>query len=169
MATPGCSSSVVPKTVWHSCALSMRYFSLKVKIPMISPWYSSAMSSPGFSVSAVAVSVDRVIGMGQNTPALSPVVKCILSHTLCQSAWFIKPSSGVKPPIPSIIKSPASRELIWIFGRFLAFCWAAVSASPLSNFSFNVSLPCGGTSWLREWRVEVALWLIGFPILAGQN
>ena len=57
-------------------------------------------------------SVESVIGIGQNRP----LVVLMPSHTPCQSALVMKPSSGVKPPMPSMMTSPVSRELMRIFG-----------------------------------------------------
>jgi len=50
--------------------------------------------------------------MGQNRP----FAIFMPSHTPCQSVWVMKPSSGVKPPIPSMMMSPFSRELTRTLG-----------------------------------------------------
>ena len=121
----------------------MVYFSLTTMEPMMSPLSStSATSAPSARPSAVAWSVDRVIGIGQNTPLAS----AMLSHTPCQSAWPMNPSSGVKPPMPSMIRSPRSRELRVIFGNASAAASALSRSAPSSNRMFSVSLPWGFTN-----------------------
>ena len=69
--TPGCSSSVVLNTDMHSCALSMRYFSVtRIVASTSSPSGSmSAISAPVLMPSATTSSVESVIGIGQNRPA----------------------------------------------------------------------------------------------------
>ncbi len=54
------------------------------------------------------------------------------SHTPSQSAWVMKPSSGVKPPMPSMMRSPFSRELTVSRGSLRARACSAASASPAS-------------------------------------
>ena len=134
--------SVVPNTVLHSCSLSIVYFSSSVKMPIISPSSAlSAISSPNENSFACAELADSVIGIGQKRPSFSPDFSSISSHTPCQSALFIKPSKGVKPPIPNMIKSPRSRELIVILGNVSAFLRAFSSISPSSNKIFKAGLP----------------------------
>ena len=65
--------------------------------------------------------VETVIGMGQKVP--SAMVN--LSQTPCQSALVMKPSSGVKPPMPIMIRSPTSREEMRTWVRLLAFSCSA--------------------------------------------
>ncbi len=55
-----------------------------------------------------AASVDSVIGIGQNRPSAVRMS----SQTPFQSARVMKPSSGVKPPMPSMIRSPFSRDVM---------------------------------------------------------
>ena len=66
--------------------------------------------------SATLRPADSVIGIGQNRP---PAVR-MPSHTPRQSACDMKPSSGVKPPMPSIRMSPRSRELTRTGGKAAA-------------------------------------------------
>src|SRR3990167_9575754 len=143
--TPGCSMSLVLKMVWHSWALSMVYFSFTIITPISSPLSSStsAISLPTAMLSAVALSTDLVMGIGQNRP----LARVILSHTDCQSALPMKPSSGVKPPMPSMIRSPVSREDSFTWSNLAAAAWALARASPSSRSVFNTSLPWGFTSF----------------------
>src|SRR3989344_1774944 len=142
--TPGCSKSVVLYTIMHSCALSMVYFSVTFIVAMISPdsLSTSATSEPVLMPSAVALSAERVIGIGQNRP----LAIFIPSQTPCQSALVIKPSRGVKPPMPSMMRSPVSREAIRTLGSDCARCFSSVSAAPCSRRVFSSPPPCGLTS-----------------------
>src|SRR3569833_1134150 len=142
--TPGCSGSVVLNTIAHSCALSMPYFSVIFMVAMISldSRSTNATSSPVLMPSAVCESVERVMGMGQNRP----LAIFMPSHTPCQSAWVMKPSSGVQPPLPSMMRSPVSREEIITLGRVSARRRSAARASPSNNSGFSVSAPWGWTS-----------------------
>src|SRR3569623_673497 len=142
--TPGCSGSVVLNTIAHSCALSMPYFSVIFMVAMISldSRSTNATSSPVLMPSAVGESVERVMGMCQNRP----LAIFMPSHTPCQSAWVMKPSSGVKPPMPSMMRSPVSREEIITLGRVSARRRSAARASPSNNSGFSVSAPWGWTS-----------------------
>jgi hypothetical protein len=112
--TPGCSRSVVLNTVAHSWALSIAYFSVTFMVARIEPSSGSirATSPATLMPSAVALSVDSVIGIGQNRPEAI----FMPSQTPCQSAWVMKPSSGVKPPWPIMTMSPFSRELTLTLG-----------------------------------------------------
>src|SRR5882762_5105861 len=57
----------------------------------------------------------------------------------------MKPSSGVKPPIPSMTRSPFSRELTRTVRKDRARAHSAASASPESISGFRGPPPCGGT------------------------
>src|SRR6267378_404233 len=57
----------------------------------------------------------------------------------------MKPSSGVKPPIPSMTRSPLSRELTRTVRRDRARKHSAASASPESISGLRGPPPCGGT------------------------
>src|SRR5437879_3393844 len=57
----------------------------------------------------------------------------------------MKPSSGVKPPIPSMMRSPFSRELTRTVRRLRARAHSAASASPESIRGLRTPPPCGGT------------------------
>src|SRR5438445_783951 len=57
----------------------------------------------------------------------------------------MKPSSGVKPPIPSMMRSPFSRELTRTVRRDRARAHSAASASPESIRGLREPPPCGGT------------------------
>src|SRR5438093_4422763 len=57
----------------------------------------------------------------------------------------MKPSSGVKPPIPSMMRSPFSRELTRTVRRVRARAHSAASASPESIRGLRKPPPCGGT------------------------
>ncbi len=142
--TPGCSRSVVLYTSMHSWALSMAYFSVTFMVAMISPLAPStrATSWPVLMPSAVTWSVERVMGMGQNRP----LAIFMPSHTPCQSAWVMKPVSGVKPPMPIMMTSPVSREDIFTLGRLSACFFSAASASPVSSRGLSSPPPWGLTS-----------------------
>ena len=90
------------------------------------PGDESLLFAPIETVSAVVVSVDRVIGMGQN----KPLAIFMPSQIPAQSACDMKPSRGVNPPIPSMIRSPFSRELTRTLGKLCARANSAASASP---------------------------------------
>ncbi len=130
--TPGCAGSVVRNTVAHSCALSIAYFSVTVMVASTSPVV-------GVDERDVAAGLDRgrprpssadsVIGIGQNRP----LAVLMPSHTPCQSACVMKPSSGVKPPMPSMMMSPFSRELTGSVGSVAARRFPSASASPCSS------------------------------------
>jgi hypothetical protein len=87
------------------------------------------MSPPVLIASAVALSVDSVMGIGQNRP----LAIFMPSQTPCQSVWVMKPSSGVKPPMPSMMMSPFSRELTLIFGSVWARASSACCACALQQ------------------------------------
>ena len=74
---------------------------------------SRAISVPAASFS----SCDMVIGIGQKMP----FVIFISSQTPFQSSCPMKPSSGVKPPMPIMIRSPVSRDDTCNWGRDSAF------------------------------------------------
>src|SRR5712691_8670880 len=57
----------------------------------------------------------------------------------------MKPSSGVKPPIPSMTRSPFSRELTRTVRKDRARSHSAASASPESISGLRRPPPCGGT------------------------
>ena len=142
--TPGCSRSVVLNTCMHSCALSMVYRSLTLMMARISPVPPSAraISSPALIDSS---SVESVTGIGQNRP----LAIFMPSHTPCQSEWVMKPSSGVKPPMPSMMISPASRELTFSRGSVVARARSDSSAPPWSRSGLRALLPWGLTSAMR--------------------
>ena len=58
----------------------------------------------------------------------------------------MKPASGVKPPMPSMIRSPFSRELTRSLGSDAARARSAASASPASIRGLSDPPPCGLTS-----------------------
>src|SRR5690606_31509048 len=124
--------------------LSMQYFSSSTMAPISSPVSPStkAISPPIFRPSAVQGSVERVIGIGQNRPW----VRRMSSHTPRQSAPPMKPRSGVKPPMPSMIRSPTSRELSRTWGRAAARSRTAASTSPSSSRGCSASAPWGFTN-----------------------
>src|SRR6266850_7912031 len=57
----------------------------------------------------------------------------------------MKPSSGVKPPIPSMTRSPFSRELTCTVRKDRARSHSAASASSESISGLRGPPPCGGT------------------------
>ncbi len=122
----------------------MPYFSVTRMVAMSSPDSPScsATSLPIAMASAVARSVESVMGMGQN----SPLAVFMPSHTPCQSAWVMKPSSGVKPPMPSMIRSPSSRELMTTLGSVAARACSARKTSPASSSGFSSPPPWGLTN-----------------------
>src|SRR2546425_4850863 len=143
MRTPGCSASAVRNTDLHSCSLSMVYFSLTRMVARgssVSGSVSAILSEMRID-SAVGASTDSVIGIGQKSPA---AVRQSL-HTPSQSARLMKPSSGVKPPIPSMTRSPFSRELTRTVRGVRARAHSAASASPESIRGLRKPPPCGGT------------------------
>jgi hypothetical protein len=142
--TPGCARSVVLKTVAHSCALLIEYFSVTniVASGLPSSGSMSAISCPVLNVAAVALSVDKVIGIGQNRP----FVNLIPSQTPCQSACVMNPSRGVKPPMPSMMMSPRPRELTVTLGSDWARARSRASSAPCNNSGLSSEPPCGRTS-----------------------
>ena len=144
--TPGCPTSVVRKTERHSWALSMVYFSetSRIAIGAGSPGPASATSSPVPIPPAVPASTDNVIGMGQNRPSAVRIP----SHTPRQSASSMNPASGVKPPMPSITMSPASREETCTTGNRPARSRTAARASPSSISGRRDAAPCGRTRFV---------------------
>ena len=131
--------------VLHWCALSMPYFSVTFMVAMISLFSSGlirVISSPMLMESASAWLALKVTGTGQKVPSAS----CILSHTPCQSALLMKPVSGVNAPIPIIMQSHVSMEVMASFFKPSAFFSSALRASPSRSRGFSFfSLPCGGT------------------------
>ena len=75
------------------------------------------------------------MGIGQNRP----VVIFIPSQTPCQSAWVMNPSSGVKPPIPNITRSPASRDEIATLGSDSARDFSFLRAAPSRSRAWQVA------------------------------
>src|SRR5438105_1500316 len=142
--TPGCSRSVVRNTDWHSCALSMRYFSVIVITASRPPSSGSmsAISAPGLSGAAKSSAAESVMGIGQKSP---PLVR-ISSQTPCQSARVMKPSSGVKPPMPSITRSPFSREVTRKRGSVCARRVSSASSSRPTCSARSPQPPWGATS-----------------------
>jgi len=142
--TPGCSGSVVLNTDVHSRALSMRYFPVTRSTARISPPSGSASASsvPSAMEPAAVLSAESVIGIGQNRPAAVRY----RSHTPSQSARVMKPSSGVNPPMPSMIRSPRSREETVSLGSKRARLRSATSCSPSSSRGRNFPPPWGFTS-----------------------
>ena len=126
----------------HSWSLSIVYFSVTVIVARISPDFPLiiAISSPALTSSS---SVDNVTGIGQN----KPLAIVMLSQTPFQSASPIKPSKGLKPPMPSITTSPSSLEEQVIFAKDSALDNSADNASPDNANALIVSLPCGGTNF----------------------
>ena len=141
--TPGCPASTVRNTDLHSCALSIAYFSVTRMVASTAPssGSASAMSAPARIEPAVAASTDRVIGIGQN----KPLAVRQSSHTPCQSARVMNPSSGVKPPMPSMMRSPFSRELTRSAGSERERARSAASASPAGIRGLSEPPPWGGT------------------------
>ncbi len=126
-------------------------------VAMISPLSSetSAISSPSLILLAWPSVVETVMGIGQKVP--SAMVK--LSQTPCQSALDMKPVSGVKPPMPIMIRSPTSRDEMRTSVMPFAFSFSASSSAPVSNRGINfLSLPCGFTN-----AISVTL-LLGFVL-----
>ena len=80
--------------------------------------------------------------IGQN----KPLVIFMPSQTPAQSALVMKPVSGVKPPMPIIMMSPASREDTLILGSVAARAFSASSAEPSRSSGFNSPPPCGATN-----------------------
>ena len=131
----------------------MPYFSVTRIVASSAPssGSTSAISSPVANVPAVAASVDSVIGIGQNRP----LVMRMPSHTPSQSARVMKPSSGVKPPMPSMTMSPRSRELTGTRGSVDAR-WRSRSRSPAASSSgFSSAPPWGGTRAFMRGRSMV--------------
>ena len=93
------------------------------------------------STRAVGASVDSVIGIGQNRP----LAMRMPSQTPCQSACDMKPSSGVKPPMPSMMMSPRSRELTRTRGMAAARARSRSSSTPSSSRGLSSAAPCGRT------------------------
>ncbi len=97
----------------------MSYFSVTFMVAMISLVSGSnrAISSPILIAAASSLEAERVTGIGQKVP--SAVRK--FSQTPFQSALVMKPVSGLKPPMPIMIRSPFSRAETGIFFRPAAF------------------------------------------------
>ena len=70
--------------------------------------------------------MSRVTGTGQKVPS----ARVIFSQTLFQSALFMKPFRGEKPPMPIMIRSPLAREEISICFRPAAFFFSSSKAAP---------------------------------------
>lgn len=102
----------------------MAYFSVTRMVAIVVPVSSStkAISSPSLIASASSLVAETVTGIGQNVP--SAIFMSV--HTPFQSCDPMKPSSGVNPPIPIMMASPVSREVMEIFFSDSAFfcCWA---------------------------------------------
>ncbi len=141
ICTPGCSHSSVRKMLRHSKDLSMEYFSVTVMVAIISPLETSAsaMSAPSLNPSAQRWEVDSVIGIGQKRPFSSRMSV----HTLRQSPDVMKPASGVKPTMPSMIRSPRSRELTVIRGSDWARRCSSCNLLPCSNRGSSSAPPWG--------------------------
>jgi hypothetical protein len=88
---------------------------------------------------------ESVIGMGQKTPA---AVR-ISSHTPFQSAWVMKPASGVKPPMPSITRSPFSRDVTRRRGKDSARLRSAAMFGSSISSGRRPAPPWGGTSGME--------------------
>jgi hypothetical protein len=101
----------------------------------------SAISAPSAIDPAVAASVESVIGIGQKRP---DAVR-IPSQTPFQSACVMKPSSGVKPPSPSITRSPFSREPTVSFGSFAARVRSRERSGSSRSRGLRPWPPWGGT------------------------
>ena len=95
------------------------------------------LAEAGAEIPFAEAEVDRVIGIGQNRP----LAIFMPSQTPSQSARVMKPSSGVKPPIPSMIVSPVSRELMTSLGRDSARFSSSSRSLPSRSKIFNESLP----------------------------
>ena len=98
-------------------------------------------SCPSFSPAASSFVTESVMGMGQKTP----FAVFMSWQTPLQSAFPMKPVSGLKAPIPIMIRSSLSREVMRTTGRNLAFLRASFNSSPLSSKGLS-SPPWGGTS-----------------------
>ena len=95
---------------------------------------------------------DSVIGIGQN----SPLAVFMPSQTPCQSACVMKPSSGVKPPMPSMTMSPFSRELTVSRGSVAARRRSASSAAPARRSGRRSRPPCGSTRAMAAFSSQAA-------------
>ena len=117
--------------------LSILYFSVTFMVPICSPVSSSTRrtSWPLLMESARACLADKVTGMGQKVPSLSVIWSL---QEPFQSASPMKPSRGVKPPMPIMMRSAVSRELIGTTVKSLArfFSSAISAAESISGFSF---------------------------------
>ena len=74
-------------------------------------------------------------------PARSAVVAAYASQSACD----MKPVSGVKPPMPSMMMSPFSREVTRSFGSLRARASSAARASPAAISGLSAPPPCGVT------------------------
>ncbi len=142
--TPGCAGSTVRNTVAHSCFLSIVYFSVtSIVASGSSPSGSIRAIWPPVRIDAAAVaSAESVMGIGQNRP----LAVFMPSHTPRQSACVMKPSSGVKPPMPSMMMSPFSREHTRNRGNVAARRRSAAISSAGSSRGRNSPPPCGWTN-----------------------
>jgi hypothetical protein len=102
-----------------------------------------AISSPTLILAASSLEAERVTGIGQKVP--SAIVK--LSQTPFQSALVMKLVSGLKPPMPIMIRSPFSRADTGICFRPAAFFFSASRAAPSSRQQVNPFPPWGGINF----------------------
>ena len=93
-------------------------------------------------------SADSVIGIGQNR--FFRLGRVYVSQQPFQSSWPMKPSRGVKAPMPIMMRSPVSREVRGTRFREAAFLISCSRAWPSRSRGFNCALPCGGTSLLMK-------------------
>ena len=126
----------------------MLYFSATFMVPIrvlvsVSQRATSSPMDMDFASSSVA---ERVIGMGQKRSCL--LGSANLSQQFFQSSFPIKPSSGVKAPIPIMIRSLVSRLVMGTFFRPPALWVSSFLSCPLRSSGFSSGLPWGGTSRL---------------------
>src|SRR5687768_17627471 len=61
----------------------------------------------------------------------------------------MKPSSGVKPPMPSMMRSPRSREVMRTLGSVRARALSSTRDSPVRMSGLSPEPPCGATRATR--------------------
>ena len=119
-------------TDMHSCSLSIAYFSVTFMVARISP--DVRIDERDLAADLDAIGRPCVGGeRDRNRPEQRRSPCCMPSQTPSQSAWVMKPSSGVKPPMPSMMRSPFSREDTRSCGSARARANSAFSAAPSSS------------------------------------
>ncbi len=104
---------------------------------------TSVMSSPSLMVAASSSLTETVTGIGQKVPS----DMAMSLHTPFQSSPVMKPSSGVNPPMPIMMASPVSRDVMAKRFSDAARFRSSFSSPPFNSRGMSFfSLPCGLTS-----------------------